>query len=71
MQNWGCGLLRSVVHLPFNPFVSPVAVDPYDFLRIMNVVAQVFTQDNYLGGRGLGGQRAGKNTMPNPFERSG
>ena len=71
MQNWGCGLLRSVVRLPWNPFVSPVTVDPYDSLRFMNVVPEVFTQDDHLGGWGLGGQRAGKTTMPNPFERSG
>ena len=71
MQNWSCGLLRSVVHLSFNPFVSPVTNGPYDFLKFMNVVAQVFTRGNILGARVLEGSVPGKNALPNPLERPG
>ena len=71
MQDWSCGLLRSVVHLSFNPFVSPVPIGPYDFLKFMNVVAQAFTRGNILGARVLEGNVPGKNALPNPLERPG
>ena len=71
MQNLRCGLLRSVVHLSFNPFVSPVTLGTYDFLKFMNVVAQVFTRGNILGARVLEGNVPGKNALPNPLERPG